>query len=197
MLYNTVRAILRFIYIILGFKVEGLEHLPADGAVIVAANHVSNWDPIMVALAINRPVHFMGKAELFNHKILGKLLKTFNAFQVKRGSADRQAIKHALKILEEGKVLGIFPEGTRNKTGQEIKAQTGIAFIALKSRTSILPVACIGTDRIFPLGWFRPLTVRVGELISLEEYQDSKINSAALEQLSDEVFDKINALLNK
>lgn len=197
MLYNTVRAILRFIYIILGFKVEGLEHLPADGAVIVAANHVSNWDPIMIALAINRPVHFMGKAELFNHKILGRLLTAFNAFQVKRGSADRQAIKHALKILEEGKVLGIFPEGTRNKTGHEIKARTGIAFIALRSRTAILPVACIGTDRIFPLGWFRPLTVRVGELISLEEYQDSKINSAALEQLSDEVFDKINVLLNK
>lgn len=197
MLYNTIRAILRFIYIFLGFKVEGLEHLPAEGSVIVAANHVSNWDPIMIAMALNRPVHFMGKAELFNNKILGKLLTAVNAFQVKRGSADRQAIRHALKILEEGKVLGIFPEGTRNKAGQEIKAQTGIAFIALRSGAIIVPVACIGTNRNFPLGWFRPLIVSVGEPISLENYKDSKINSASLEQLSNEVFDKINTLLSK
>jgi len=197
MLYNSIRAILRFIYILLGFKVEGLEHLPAEGAVIVAANHVSNWDPIMVAMAINRPVHFMGKAELFNHQILGKLLTALNAFQVKRGSADRHAIRHALKILEEGNVLGIFPEGTRNKTGLEIKAQSGIGFIALRSGATIVPVACIGTERNLPLGWFRPLLVRIGEPIFLDDYQDSKINSASLEQLTNEVFDKINTLLSK
>lgn len=197
MFYNIVRAILRAIFILLGLKVEGLENLPQEGAVIVAANHVSNWDPVMVALALNRPIHFMGKAELFNHKFLGKLLTALNAFQVKRGSADRHAIRQALHILEEGEVLGIFPEGARNKTGKESKAQTGIAFIALRSGSVIIPVACIGTDRYFPVGWFRPLLVRIGEPISMDTYQDSKVNAAALEQLSNEVFGKINTLLRK
>lgn len=197
MLYNIIRAILKFIYYFLGFKVEGLEHLPVEGAVIIAGNHVSNWDPIMVAMAINRPVHFMGKAELFNHKILGKLLTALNAFQVKRGSADRQAIRHALKVLEEGKALGIFPEGTRNNTGHEIKTQSGMAFLALRSGATIVPVACIGTNTKFPLGWFSPLLVRIGDPILINNYNDSKINSSVLEQLSNEVFDKINTLLCK
>lgn len=197
MLYKVLRAIFRFIYIFLGFKVEGLEHLPDEGAVIIAANHVSNWDPIMVAMAINRPVHFMGKAELFNHKILGKLLTALNAFQVKRGSADRHAIRHALRILEEGKVLGIFPEGTRNNNGLAIKAQSGMAFLALKSGAVIIPVACIGTDRNFPLGWISPLQVRIGEPVLLNDYQDSKVNAFVLEQLSNDVFDKIKSLLSE
>lgn len=195
MFYNIIRAILRFVFILLGLKVEGLENLPADGGIIVVANHVSNWDPVMIALALNRPVHFMGKAELFNYKILGKLLIALNAFQVKRGSADRQSIRQALKLLEEGKVLGIFPEGTRNKTGQELKTQTGAAFIALRAGAGIIPVACVGTNHIFPIGWFRPLQVRVGKPLLLSDYQDQKVNSAALEQLSNEIFDKINSLL--
>lgn len=195
MFYNVIRAILRFIFIIFGLKVEGLENLPSAGGVIVAANHVSNWDPIMVGLALNRPVHFMAKAELFNNKILGKLLTAVNAFQVKRGNADRHAIRQALQILEEGKVVGIFPEGTRNKTGEELKAQTGVAFIALRSEAVVIPVACIGTGHYLPIGWFRPLKVKIGEPINISDYKDKKVNSSSLEQLSNEVFDKINTLL--
>ncbi len=196
MLYNVVRAILRFFFICLGLKVEGLEHFPAEGAVIIVPNHVSNWDPILIGLALNRPIHFMGKAELFNYKILGKLLEKVYVFPIKRGSGDRQAIRHALQVLEEGNVLGIFPEGTRNRNGQGMQVQTGTAMIALKSMATVLPIACIGTRRNLPLGWFRPLVVRIGEPIALEEYRDKKINSAQLEDLSSKIVDRINSLLS-
>jgi len=197
MLYNVVRGILRFIFILLGLKVEGLEHLPQEGPVIVVPNHVSNWDPVMLALALNRPVHFMGKAELFNYKILGTLLKKVYVFPVKRGSGDRQAIRYALQVLEEGNVLGIFPEGTRNKSGGEMQVQNGTAMIAMRSMASLIPVACIGTGKGLPLGWFKPLVVRIGEPISLEEYKDQKINTVSLEDLSSKIVDRINRLLSQ
>lgn len=197
MLYKVVRAVLRFIFVILGLKSEGLENLPREGPVIIAPNHVSNWDPIMVALVLNRPIHFMAKAELFNFKILGKLLEKVYAFPVKRGSADRQAIRHALQVLEQGNVLGIFPEGARNKTGEEMQPQTGTAMIAMRSMAAIVPIACIGTERKFPIGWFKPLTVRIGEPINMEIYRERKVNSSNMEEISGEIMARISSLLYK
>ncbi|CFX21567.1 1-acyl-sn-glycerol-3-phosphate acyltransferase [Syntrophomonas zehnderi OL-4] len=195
MFYKTARAIFRFVFIILGLKVEGHENIPREGPLILASNHVSNWDPVMVALAVNRPVHFMAKAELFNYNILGKLLIKLHAFPVRRGSGDRQAIRHALRVLEQGHVLGIFPEGARNREDQNITAQSGTAMIALRSKVNVVPVACIGTGRIIPVGWLRPLVVRIGEPISLDEYRDQKVNSSNLEKLNTEIEDKIIRLL--
>jgi 1-acyl-sn-glycerol-3-phosphate acyltransferase len=196
MLYNTVRAILRYIFLLLGLKVEGWKNIPRSGAVIVAPNHLSNLDPILVGVAIDRPINFMAKAELFNGKILGKLLIWVYAFPVKRGNGDRHAIRHALQLLEEGKVLGIFPEGSRQKPGQVEHAQAGAAMIALRSGAPILPVACIGTDRPFPCGWLWPLVIRIGEPISMLNYQGQKINSETMEKLNQEITDKINLLLS-
>lgn len=197
MLYNTGRAILRYFFLLLGLQVEGLEHVPANGAIILAPNHVSYLDPFLVAIAVNRPINFMAKAELFNYRFLGKLLTWVYAFPVKRGSGDRHAIRHALQLLDEGKVLGIFPEGTRNKEGQIMHTQAGAAMIALRSGAPIVPVACIGTDRKFIFGWLWPLVIRIGEPISMLDYQGQKINSETMERLSNEIADKINALLCK
>jgi 1-acyl-sn-glycerol-3-phosphate acyltransferase len=197
MLYAIVRILLRFIFFFLGLKSEGNDKLPMSGPVIIAANHVSNWDPVVVALVFNRPIHFMGKAQLFKYWISDKLLTKLNAFPVKKGTPDRNAIRRALKLLEEGQVLGIFPEGARNKTGEEMKAQSGVAMIALKSGSPIVPVACIGTKGNLPWGWFSPLLVRVGDAIYLDEYQGQKVNSATMEQLSSDIMNKINQLLYK
>jgi len=181
----------------MGLKVEGFRNIPRSGAVIVAPNHLSYLDPLLVAVAIDRPIHFMAKAELFNNKILGKLLTKVYAFPVKRGNADRHAIRHALQLMEEGKVLGIFPEGTRKRPGRVEHTQAGAAMIALRSGAPILPVACIGSDRSFPCGWLWPLIIRIGEPISMLDYQGQKINSETMEKLSNEITDKINALLSK
>ncbi len=195
MIYSFVWRLGRLIFFLLGLKSRGLHNIPAQGPVIVAANHVSFWDPVVVAVVFNRPIHFMAKAELFNYKLLGKLFKKLNAFPVKRGAADKNAIKEAIQVLEGEKVLGIFPEGTRNRTGQDLKPQLGVAMIALKTGAPILPVACLGTERNVPLGWFSPLEVRVGKLIDLEEFKEQKVNSKVMAQVSDLVTDEINQLL--
>lgn len=197
MLYSFLRAIFQVLFSLFGLKSEGLHNIAEKGPLILAANHVSYWDAIVVAAAVKRPIHFMGKAELFDYPLLGYFIKKLNAFPVRRGIADRNAIKKALLVLEEGKILGIFPEGMRNLKGEDLKAQAGVAMIALKSGAPVVPVACIGTNRILPLGWFRPLVVRVGDPIGLEEYQGQKVNSAAMEKLSSEIMTKINLLLEK
>lgn len=196
MLYSVIRGLGRFIFFFLGLKSEGLHNLPPSGPVIIAANHVSNWDPVVVALALNRPVHFMGKSELFKYKILNKLFTKLNAFPVKTKTSDRKAIQKALQVLEEGNVLGIFPEGARNKTGN-IKALPGVAMIALKSGAPIIPAACLGTNSKLPWGWFSPLVVRVGEAVYLDEFLDKKVSSVHMKQLSEDIMNKINSLLYK
>ncbi|HBQ87678.1 MAG TPA: 1-acyl-sn-glycerol-3-phosphate acyltransferase, partial [Syntrophomonas sp.] len=109
MFYRFVRDLVRFLFYFLGLKIEGVRNLPAQGPVIIAANHVSNWDPVLVGISFKRPVHFIAKAELFTNPVLGKLLTGLNAFPVKRGTPDRRAIRQALDILDMGEVLGIFP----------------------------------------------------------------------------------------
>ncbi|MDD3271137.1 MAG: lysophospholipid acyltransferase family protein [Syntrophomonadaceae bacterium] len=197
MVYYFVRGICRLLFVFLGLKKEGIDKLPQNGPVIVASNHMSNWDSIMIVIALPRPVHFMAKVELFNNKILGKLLTALHAFPVKRGTADRKAIRQALELLEEGKVLGIFPEGARKKVKPDTQVQSGIALLALKSGAQIVPVACVGTEKDFPLGWFRPLLVRVGDPVDLDKYQGQKISSALLEEVSEAIMQEINSLLDK
>ncbi len=197
MLYSILRQIVRLICLALGLKGRGLHNMPKEGSVIVASNHVSMLDPIAVGVIINRPIHFMAKAELFKNKLLGKILKKLYVFPVRRGAADRTAIRKSMSILNQGKVLGIFPEGSRNKDGDEMEVQAGTAMIALKTSSPILPVACVGTDRAIPIGWFRPLEVRIGEPISLAEFQDRKVNSLLLAEVSELISAEINNLLQE
>jgi 1-acyl-sn-glycerol-3-phosphate acyltransferase len=197
MFYRFVRDLVRFLFYFLGLKIEGVRNLPAQGPVIIAANHVSNWDPVLVGISFKRPVHFIAKAELFTNPVLGKLLTGLNAFPVKRGTPDRRAIRQALDILDMGEVLGIFPEGERKREGQETTAHTGIAMLALKSGAPVLPVACIGSRRNLPIGWLNPLVVRVGEPLLLSEYRGQKINSENMEKVSKQIMCEINSLLSK
>lgn len=196
MLYSIVRGFLRFIFYFLGLKAEGLENLPQSGPFIIAANHVSNWDPVVVALVLKRPVYFMGKTALFKYRIMAVICTALHAFPVKRGVPDRKAIRRALQILEEGKVLGIFPEGARNTTG-DMKPLPGVAMIALKSGVPVVPVACLGTRHTLPCGWIDPLLVRVGQPIYNGEIPEQGTKTARMEQFSEEIMNKINILLHK
>lgn len=191
MFYNIARAIARFLFFFLGIKHQGLHNVPQKGALIIASNHLSYYDPIVIAILLNRPIHFMAKEEFFHNRIFGKMLTALNAFPVKRGSADLKAIKNALAILEEGKILGIFPEGTRKSEGTGVDAQTGTALIAMKSHAAVIPVACIGTQKIVP---FRSVKVVFGEPIKYDNKNERKINSKNLEVLSQQIADEINLL---
>jgi len=196
MLYSVVRVLLRLIFYFLGLKAEGLENLPQSGPYIIAANHVSNWDPVVVALVVKHPINYMGKAALFKYKITAIIVTALHAFPVKRGVPDRKAIRQALLVLEEGKVLGIFPEGARNVTG-DMKALPGVAMIALKADVPVVPVACLGTRHTIPCGWFDPLIVRVGQPIYNSEIPEQGSKSARMEQFSEEIMNKIKILLGK
>jgi len=129
-------------------RVSGLEHYPLDGAVIVAANHVTNFDVFPMQIALPRPIFYMGKAELFFFPI-DPLIRNLGAFPVRRGEKDEWAMRHAAKVLTHGQTLGMFPEGKRSKGRGLNVAKTGAARLALEANCPLVPMALTGTDTFF------------------------------------------------
>ena len=199
MFYPFARAIFWFFFRVLWrWKIEGLEKFPSEGPVIVVANHISVWDPIVIGTALPRPVYFMAKEELFRFPIFRNLLLRLHAFPVKRGQPDRSAIRRALEVLDSGQVLGVFPEGSRSKTGELQKPLPGVAMIALKARVPVIPVACIETDRILKKGsWFKSFKVRIGEPVEYSEYYEQRLNTINLEIVSQRIMEQISWLLEE
>lgn len=157
MFYKIFKMLCRIWFgTILGTRVIGVENIPKDGAVILAANHVSNWDPPFLGTFMRREVCFMGKEELFKNPIMAAICRGLHVFPVKRGAADKTAIKTAVKILKDGKCFGIFPEGTRSKTGKLGKAEPGVSLIAAMTKAPIIPAAIINTEKIFSKEKFFP-----------------------------------------
>jgi 1-acyl-sn-glycerol-3-phosphate acyltransferase len=130
-------------------EVRGLENLPADGAVIVASNHVTNLDVFPVQIALPRPIFFMGKAELFKYPLMDMFLRNVGAFPVNRGEKDTWALRHAAKVLTHGQTLGMFPEGTRSKGKGLRVAKTGTARLAIEANCPIVPMTVTGSDKFF------------------------------------------------
>jgi 1-acyl-sn-glycerol-3-phosphate acyltransferase len=155
-LYSLTKWILGpILRVLFRIRVEGFEHVPAAGPVIIAGNHRSYMDPLLVCLASprKRPVHFMAKIVLFSHgAFFSWMLRMFHAFPVRRGTADREAIGTASDILKRGGVVGIFPEGTRVRGDKVAQPEQGAAFIAMHAGAVIVPVGICGTDRIQPPG---------------------------------------------
>ena len=150
MFYKIFKALCRIWYgIIFRTRVIGAENIPQNGAFILAANHVSNWDPPFLGTFIEREVCYMGKEELFKNPVMAWICRHLYVFPVKRGAADKTAIKTAVKILRDGKCLGIFPEGTRSKTGKLGKAEAGVSLIAAMTKAPIIPAAIVDTEKIF------------------------------------------------
>lgn len=168
MFYRIIKAIFKVIVMVLfDLKVEGTEKLPKEGPVIVCANHISWWDPPLVGIILDRPVHFMAKKELFKYPVFGYLLRKLNAFPVDRQGVDIAAIRKGLSILEKGDVIGIFPEGTRQKTGESLGvAHPGAALLALRTKAPVFPIAIRGK-----YGFRRRVRVLCGEPFTLEPEQ--------------------------
>lgn len=195
MLYKIVKVIFRLIFgILFRPKVVGVENVPLDGPLIMSANHVSNWDPPIAGTYMPRPVAYMAKEELFSPAIAGAIISSLYAFPVKRGAADRAAIKTALGILKQGLCLGVFPEGTRSKDGKLHKAEAGVALLAAMGKAPVVPVALINTNRIFQNGGLLPqLKIIFGEPMYFEGKHNDK---AALEEFSQKIMKNIENLIN-
>jgi 1-acyl-sn-glycerol-3-phosphate acyltransferase len=150
-------------------RLEGAGHIPASGPVILASNHRSNMDPVLLAAAVRRPVTFMAKVELFVWP-LGWILRLIGQFPVQRGGIDREALRRSSAVLARGGVLGLFPEGTRGD-GSFASVHPGLAYIVLRERCPVLPVAIFGTERVRRrLGWLpfaSPVRIVIGPPIDL------------------------------
>lgn len=191
MFYLFIRGLCRVILTVFGrMEVIGRENIPATGGLIVAANHTSNIDPLVVGCALDRKISYLAKEELFRIPVLAWICRHLEAFPIKRGAGDRGAIRESLKILASGRLFGIFPEGTRSKNGQLQEGKSGAAMIALKANVPILPVALIGTSR-FP----GKIKVIIGQPISLEQYQGQKNGREELAQVTSAVMGEIGILL--
>lgn len=145
-------------------KVQGAENVPEEGPVVLASNHISNIDPVFVGMVCPRQVRFMAKAELWKFAPLGWLVRALGAFPVHRGEADREAVRMGLKVVSKGAVLGIFPEGHRQRSGILAQPQSGVGMFSLKEGVSTVPVVIAGSNRIIHDGrpGFPRVTVTFG-----------------------------------
>lgn len=166
--------------------VTGLENIPAEGAAMICANHLSACDPLMLASQIKRPVSFMAKQELFAFKPLGALLKKIAAFPVARGDADIASVRTALGVLKSGDLLGIFPQGHRRKKSmtEEPPVKTGVAMIALRANVPVIPVRIEGSWKPF-----RRMYVTIGKPVEFAAGRvDKQAIDAATETLRESIF---------
>ncbi len=165
MLYAFMRGLMRVMtrtYLVGLFRVRGRENVPRNGPLLVCPNHISTVDPPMVPAFLPRgDTWSMAKSEYFENAFQRWLFTSYNAFPVVRHSPDRRALSRAMKTLEQGHALVVYPEGTRVEDGVLHQPELGVGFIAQRSQALVLPVALIGTDRCFPKGAWWPRRTRV------------------------------------
>ncbi|ARF15466.1 MULTISPECIES: lysophospholipid acyltransferase family protein [Sporosarcina] len=171
-------------------KVIGKENFPKQGGVLLCTNHIDNLDPPIVGITCPRTVHFMAKEELFDKPVLKTLLPKVQAYPVKRGMSDREAFRKTIKLLREDKVVGLFPEGTRSKTGEIGKGLAGAGFFALKGgEAKVVPCAIIG-----PYKAFSQLKVVYGEAMDMTAYRERK---ASAEEVTEAIMAEISKLIEQ
>ena len=187
----VVKPLMRFWF---RMRVEGAENVPIQGPVILAANHRSNIDPVLVASAVRRPVTFMAKSELFVGP-LGSILRLIEQFPVRRGSMDREALRRSSEVVSAGGVLGLFPEGSRGD-GSFTAIHPGLAYIVLREPCPVVPVAVFGTERLRrPLGWLprtTPVRIVVGRPI---DSPDPGVGKAARRSASEVLREMLREFL--
>lgn len=194
MLYRFGHFVFRIVYLVF-FKrrVYGGEQLPHQGPLIICANHVNWQDPLIIgsALPAHYKIKYMAKEELFRNRFVAYFLKKAGAFPVNRQKADIAAVRRCFKVLDEGGVIGLFPEGTRSKSGELQHLQEGAALIAARSGAPVLPVLVTGSYRTGG-----PLSVAIGPVFSLPglDYKGRKERKAQLEEGSRMIYESLRAL---
>ena len=181
---SILKPVLKVLYRV---KVIGKENILMEGPLVIASNHISNLDPLLVGVFIPRRLSYMGKKELFDNKLLGYIITKLRVFPVDREKTDISSIKTALRILKNNEALGIFPQGTRSKNEEDLRAKSGVAMFAIKGKGKIIPITIIGKPKIF-----KRTTLYVDKPISLDEYFDKKMSNAQYEEISQRVLDVIN-----
>jgi 1-acyl-sn-glycerol-3-phosphate acyltransferase len=187
-------------------KVSGLDNVPATGPAILASNHLSAIDSILVPAVMRRSVYYLAKNEYFmapgiKGTVLKHLMYGLNQLPVDRsgGRASLMALDAALPILRDGHVLGIYPEGTRSPDGRLYRGRPGVAKLALDAPAPIIPIGIIGTERIQPIGTTVPrlgpsMEIRIGEPLDLTPWQGGDVDSRGLRELTHKLMAAVQAL---
>ncbi|MYW09680.1 1-acyl-sn-glycerol-3-phosphate acyltransferase [Streptomyces sp. SID2563] len=179
--------------------IEGAEHIPDDGAAIVAGNHLSFSDHFLMPAILKRRITFLAKAEYFTGPgVKGRLTAAFfrSAGQIpvdRSGKeAGQAAIREGIGVLERGELLGIYPEGTRSHDGRLYKGKVGVAVMAIRARVPVVPCAMVGTFEIQPPGRrlprLKPVTIRFGEPLDFSRYAGLEDEKAAVRAVTDEIM---------
>ncbi len=185
-------------------RVEGLEHIPREGPLLIVCNHASNADGLLiigfVLPRLGRPLHWPGKEEALHWPVLGWTMRGNGVFGIRRGAGDLEAFRTARKYLDEGRILAIFPEGTRSPTGALQDAKEGATVLALRSGAPILPIGIAGSHEAWPKGRLLPrigrrITLRVGEPFHLEAAARGAARRDAMPAATRELMCHIAALL--
>jgi 1-acyl-sn-glycerol-3-phosphate acyltransferase len=188
-------------------RIEGaLEEIPREGPVILAANHISNADAVILGAwltkSLGRRIHWLGKKEMFDWPVVGYVARNGGIHPVDRGAADVDAFRTAERVLREGHILMIFPEGTRSPTGELQKPKDGLAMLALRTGAPIVPIGISNTDRVWPKGKLLPrpgrhATMRIGPAFRLADELPAGLDrKSAKTAATDLIMHRIAALLD-
>lgn len=181
-LVSIVSVLVKLIYRV---KINGIENLKDDQPIIISANHIHIFDPVILATLTKRQIFFLSKKELFEKKLFAKFFGKLGVIPIDRDNTDIKAIKSCFRVIRAGNILGIFPEGTRVKTVDINNMKKGVALIALKNKVNILPIHIEGTYRIFS-----KITVDIYPMIEINNFENME-DSEAIDKLTEELFNQI------
>ena len=181
-LYRILRPIVVFLFrLVYRRDVRGRENVPETGAVIICADHLHIFDPVLIASAVKRPIHFVAKDELFRGRFRSWLFNGVGAIPVHRDGSDLAGLKKGLTVLRKGEALGIFPEGTRRKNGVSAPFKAGAAVFALRSGAPLIPAYIEGSYRAFS-----KLRLVFGPPVDFSAYEGKKLSADDYERIARE-----------
>ncbi len=190
MLYNLGKFVCSIIlFFFYPFNVFGSQNLPKHGKAIIVANHSSNWDPIIIAMLTYRKIHYLGKAELFKIPLLAWFFRQVQVIPVERNKVKPRTIIDCMKLLKNGHILGIFPEGKRVKEGENVEPMDGFVTFALRQDAPIIPIHIEGKIR----PWHR-INIIIGKPIDLTATYGNKVKDSVQKRIASQIMNEIYAL---
>ncbi len=175
-----------FMKLIFRIEINGAENLPETGSCMVCSNHISNWDPVLLQCFLPRMISFMCKEEVSHIPLINSLLRSQHTVFVKRGKGDIGAMRACMKSIDDGRVLGIFPTGTREKKHPGAEPKSGAALIAAKTGAIVVPVSINADYRLFS-----KVKVNVGKPIDYSSLRGQRLSSDELAKMTEEIYNKI------
>jgi 1-acyl-sn-glycerol-3-phosphate acyltransferase len=183
-------------HLVCRYRVSGRQNVPRSGPLLIVANHLSWYDPLILGVVLPRRVWFFTKQEVFKWPVVGGLCLLTGQIPVRRGASDRASLEKALAYLHQGRAVMIFPEGTVERQEQMLPAHTGAAMLALRSGVTILPIAHTGTRRILRSirSWFPQVCIEIGEPFT-PQLPEGVARKVGLQIITQEIMERIAAML--